>query len=159
MPDYLQARSRAAVQLWPIAVLRVYTGVFFAFHGLGKLRGHNFAEGLAGFVNGSLESSFSFYRPFLESMVLAHSALFAVLVAWGEFALGVALVLGFATRYAAFGGALMVANFWFAKGQGWLAGDNHDVIWLAILLVLALVPAGRIAGLDGRLADRLRFLR
>jgi hypothetical protein len=50
-------------------------------------------------------------------------------------------------------------NFWFAKGEGFFAGSNHDVVWLVILLVLAFVPAGRIAGLDDGLSDRLPFLR
>jgi len=69
------------------------------------------------------------------------------------------LILGLATRYAAAAGAFLVINFWLAKGQGALDGTNHDVVWLVIFLVLALVPAGRIAGLDDGLADRFRLLR
>ena len=68
-------------------------------------------------------------------------------------------MLGFATRYAAFIGAFMVASFWFTKGAGFLAGTNHDVAWIFILLMLGLIPAGRIAGLDDGLSDRMRFLR
>jgi thiosulfate dehydrogenase [quinone] large subunit len=85
--------------------------------------------------------------------------LFAVLVAWGELAIGLALILGLATRYAAFVGAFMVLNFWFAKGLGVFAGANHDVVWCVILIVLGLIPAGKIAGLDDGLSDRLPFLR
>jgi thiosulfate dehydrogenase [quinone] large subunit len=91
--------------------------------------------------------------------VLPNSALFGNLVAWGELTIGVALIVGLATRYAAFGGAFLVANFWFAKGAGILDGTNHDVVWLVIFIVLGTIPAGRIAGLDDGLSDRLRFLR
>ena len=159
MVDRLDSRSRKRMRLWPIAVLRIYAGVFFAWHGIGKLRGENFADGMAGFLNGRLESAFSFYKPFIEQIVLPNKELFASLVAWGELAVGLALVVGLATRYAAVSGAFLAMNFWFAKGEGFFAGSNHDVIWIVIMLVLALVPAGRIAGLDDGLSDRMPFLR
>ena len=151
-------RRKKSAHLWPITLLRVYTGVFFLYYGFGKVRNPNFADGLAGFVNGRLEESFGFMRPFLESVVLPNKGLFAFLVAWGEFAIGLALILGLATRWAAAAGALMVAAFWFTKGQGFLDAQNHDAIWFVIFVVLASVHAGRAHSLDERLADRFRFL-
>lgn len=159
MLDRLDPKPHSRLKLWPIALLRVYAGVFFAWHGIAKLGGGDFAGGMSGFLNSNLESSFRFYRPFVEAVVLPNKAVFATLVSWGEIAIGVALLVGLATRYAAFAGAFLVANFWFATGQGVLAGNNHDVVWLVLLLVLGLVPAGRIAGLDDGLSDRFRFLR
>ena len=159
MIDRIDSRSRKRMHLWPIAVLRMYAGSFFAWHGFGKLSNGDFTAGMEGFLTGRLESSFSFYRPFIEYVVLPNKELFAALVAWGELAVGLALVVGLATRYAALAGAFLALNFWFAKGEGFLAGSNHDVVWIMIMLVLALVPAGRIAGLDDGLSDRLPFLR
>lgn len=159
MPDFLPSRSQAAIRLWPLAALRIYAGVFFAYHGLGKLNRGNFADGMSGFLSANIDASFGFYRPFIETVVLPNHGVFAALVAFGELALGIALILGLATRYAAFTGAFMVANFWFAKGAPLLGGQNQDVVWLVVLLVLGLVPAGRVFGLDDGLADRLRFLR
>ena len=145
-------------RLWPLTVLRVYTGVFFLYYGFGKVTNPNFADGLTGFVSGRLEGSFGFMRPFLESVVLPNSGVFAFLVSWGELLVGAALIVGLATRYAAIAGALMVAAFWFTKGQGFLDAQNHDSVWLVIFLVLAAVHAGRVHSLDARLADRFRFL-
>jgi len=159
MIDRLDSKPHGRLRLWPIVLLRLYTGVFFAWHGIGKISRGNFSDSLGGFLNRSLESAFGFYRPFIEAVVLPNKALFASLVAYGELLLGVALILGLATRYAAFAGVFLMANFWFAKGGGVLAGSNHDVVWMVILLVLGLVPAGRIAGLDDGLSGRLRFLR
>ncbi|MEQ9561140.1 MAG: DoxX family protein [Woeseiaceae bacterium] len=159
MVDRIDGRSRNRMRLWPILLLRIYAGVFFALQGLGKLRNGGFADGMQEFLAASLDSSFSFYRPFIEIVVLPNKELFAALVAWGELAVGVALIIGLATRYAAFSGAYLVLNFWFAKGEAFFSGSNHDVVWLVVLLVLALVPAGRIAGLDDGLSDRLPFLR
>lgn len=144
--------------LWPITLLRVYTGVFFLYYGFGKLTNPDFADGLSGFVSGNLEKCFGFIRPFLESVVLPNNGAFAFLVSWGEFLIGGALIVGLATRYASIAGALMVAVFWFTKGQGFLSAQNHDSIWLMIFIVLAAVHAGRMHSLDSKLADRFRFL-
>lgn len=159
MVDRIVTRTSTALRQWPIVLLRVYTGVFFAYHGIGKIRREDFADGLEGFVTRNLDSSFPFYRPFLESVILPSKELFASLVAWGELAIGLALFLGLATRYAAFIGAFMVLNFWFAKGSSVFAGSNHDFVWFVILIVLGFIPAGKIAGLDDGLSDRLPFLR
>ena len=159
MGDRLFAKSRGAVRMWPVVVLRIYTGIFFAHAGIGKLNNDNFANGVGRFLKSRLDESFDFYRPLVEAYFLPGKEVIAFLVAWGELALGVALVLGLATRYAAFAGAFMVMNFWFAKGEPVLAGSNHDVVWMVILLVLGFIPAGRIMGLDDGLSDRFRFLR
>jgi thiosulfate dehydrogenase [quinone] large subunit len=145
-------------QLWPVTLLRVYTGVFFFYYGFGKVRNPNFADGLSGFVSRNLENCFGFMRPFLESVVLPNSGVFAFLVSWGELLIGAALIVGLATRYASIAGAVMVVVFWFTKGQGFLAAQNHDSIWLVIFVVLATVHAGRLHSFDAKLADRWRFL-
>lgn len=159
MVDRIVTRTTVALRQWPIVLLRVYTGVFFAYHGISKVRHDDYPSAVEGFATRNLEASFSFYRPFIESVVLPNKEIFAALVAYGELAMGLALILGLATRYAAFIGAFMVLNFWFAKGLGIFAGANHDIVWFVILIVLGFIPAGKIAGLDDGLSDRLRFLR
>ena len=151
-------RTSKAIRHWPLVVLRVYTGVYFLYSGSDKLRSDNFVDGMVSFLNSQLESSFGIYRPFLESVVLPNNSLFAFLVAWGEFAVGIALILGLATRYAAILGAFLVVNFWFAQGRGILDAQNHDVIWLIIFIVLAGLHAGRVMSVDQRLVGRFRFL-
>jgi len=151
-------RSKKAAHLWPITLLRVYTGVFFLYFGFGKIKRGNFADGMEGFLNMQLENTFGFFRPFVESVVLPNKGLFAFLVAWGELAIGVALIVGLATRWASVAGAIMVASFWFAKGQGILDAQNHDAIWFVIFVVLATVHAGRAHSVDQRLANRFSFL-
>lgn len=150
--------TKKKAHLWPITLLRVYTGAFFLYYGFGKITNPNFAQGLNGFVNGNLEKCFGFMRPFLESVVLPNTDVFAFVVAWGEFLIGLALIVGLLTRYAAVAGAIMVATFWFTKGQGFLDAQNHDSVWFMIFVVLAAIHAGRKHSLDEKLADRFRFL-
>lgn len=149
---------KKTVHLWPITMLRIYTGAFFIQYGFGKLTNPDFAQGLSGFVTGNLDKCYGFMRPFLESVVLPNSGIFAFLVSWGEFLIGCSLIVGLATRYASAAGALMVAVFWFTKGQGFFEAQNHDAIWFMIFVVLAAVHAGRKHSLDAKLADRFRFL-
>jgi thiosulfate dehydrogenase [quinone] large subunit len=150
--------QKKTVHLWPITVLRVYTGAFFAYYGFGNIKRADFADSLEGFVSGSLEVSFGIIRPFLESIVLPNKAVFAIMVSWGELLIGLALIVGLATRYASIAGAVMLAAFWFTKGQGFLDWQNHDAIWFMIFVVLATVHAGRFHSLDASLSDRFRFL-
>jgi len=159
MVDRFKSSGQGRIKLWPIAALRIYAGVFFTYNGFRKVINEKFTDGMVGFLNGRADQSPEFYRAFLESWVIPNKAFFAGLVTFGEIAIGLALILGLATRYASVAGALLVTNFWLAKGQGVLDGTNHDVVWLVIFLVLALVPAGRIAGLDDGLSDKFRFLR
>jgi thiosulfate dehydrogenase [quinone] large subunit len=159
MVDRIDSRSRKRVRLWPLAALRIYTGIFFFWHGLGKLRSGKFADSMSDFLTSKLDTAYAFYRPLIDIVFLPSSHLFASLVEWGELLIGLALILGLATRYAAFSGAFLVLNFWFAKGDTFLGGANHDAVWFVIFLVLAFVPAGRVAGLDDSLSDRLPFLR
>ncbi len=159
MVDRIDSRTHVAVKHWPIAVLRIYTGLFFTWNGSSKILRDDFADGMAGFLTTQLDSSFAFYRPFIESAVLPNKTMFAALVSWGELTVGLLMLVGLATRYAAAIGAILVLNFWFAKGMPIFAGTNQDVAWLVIFIVLGMVPAGRIAGLDDGFRDRLPFLR
>jgi uncharacterized membrane protein YphA (DoxX/SURF4 family) len=157
--DRIDSRPHGAVKHWPIVVLRIYTGLFFAWNGFSKVGRDDFADGMEGFLNAQLANSFAFYRPFIESVVLPNKTMFAALVTWGEVAVGLTMIVGLATRYAAAVGAFMVLNFWFAKGAPLFAGTNNDIAWFVILVVLGMVPAGKIAGLDDGLSDVLPFLR
>jgi len=143
---------------WPIVLLRVYTGVFFAYYGLKKIVGGGFTDGMAGFLSSKADDSVGWYRVIVEAVIVPMQGLFAFLVAYGELALGMALIIGLATRYAAYAGAFMVLNFWLAKGQGLLDAQNHDVIWFVILIVLGGLHAGRVLSVDQKLVKRFPFL-
>jgi len=151
-------RGRKALSHWPILVLRLYTGMFFAWYGFIKLTGPRFQENMVNFLTSQPERTVPFYRAIIDTVILPMPGLFAFLVAWGELALGAALIAGFATRYAAFAGAFLVLNFWLVKGQGVFDAGNHDVIWFVILIVLGGLHAGRVMGLDRKLGRRFPWL-
>jgi thiosulfate dehydrogenase [quinone] large subunit len=151
-------QSMKSLHNWPIVLLRVYTGIFFAYYGFRKIVGGFAGSNLEGFLSGRAEDTVGWYRAILEVVVMPAPGLFAFLVAYGELAVGIALIVGLATRYAACCGAFMVLNFWLVKGQGVLDAQNHDVIWFVILIVLGGLHAGRVLSVDRRLVKRFRFL-
>ncbi len=115
-------------------VLRVVLGGLFVLHGLDK-----FSTGV-----GNVEG-------FFASNGVPLPELAAPLVAVAEVVLGVALIVGLATRLAALGLALVVAGaiIW-VKNDAILGSAELDLAYLAGLLAVALIGPGPLS-VDGRI--------
>ena len=104
-------------------VLRMNVGAQWFLAGYGKLFGSESAgwasgASLKGFVafalkgaSGTNPSVQGWYANFLQYWVLPHVGLFAFLVSWGEFAVGLGVLLGALTGIAAGFGVLMNLNY------------------------------------------------
>lgn len=101
-----------------LTVIRLCLGVFFVFEGIGKVAWLTDASILAGRFNGWLgdAAAGSASRWYLEHVAIPGVQLFARLVPLGEFAAGVALLVGFWTPLAAFLAFFMVMNIHVASG-------------------------------------------
>jgi thiosulfate dehydrogenase (quinone) large subunit len=141
--------ARAALTL-----LRVYLGTVLLIAAIPKLEG-DFSPGMAGFLQGkALDQSHSFYRDFLQDIVLPNVHLFARLVTWGELLAGVLLILGLMTRLSAAVALLLTLNYMLAKGAWpWMPSSN-DAAFAVIALAIMIGAAGRTFGLDALLARR-----
>jgi thiosulfate dehydrogenase [quinone] large subunit len=71
------------------------------------------------------------------------------LVVFGEVAIGVALILGLATRFASVMGALMMGLFWIAAWDFAFGVVEYHAVLAIVTLGLGLVGAGEAFGLDG----------
>ena len=100
---------------------------------------------IQGLVGGAIssEDTPAWYASFLQNIVQPNASLFATLVALGEVAIGLALLVGLLTGFAAFGVIFLNGNFILAGALG----SNPVLIMLGALLVLAWRNAGWI-GLD-----------
>ena len=96
------------------------------------------------------------YRRFLTEVVLAHGELFAHLTAVGESAVGLLLVAGLVTRYAAVGGLFLAVNYLLATF--WLTPTQlgFHLLLAVCLIAFAASGAGRVWGLDALLMRRSR---
>jgi uncharacterized membrane protein YphA (DoxX/SURF4 family) len=101
-----------------LAVLRICIGVFFIFESFLKIRWLTDPSMLAGqFATwSSAAAAGSVNAWYLQRIAVPGGALFARLVPLGEFATGLALVLGFWTPLFAFAGFFMALNFQIASG-------------------------------------------
>jgi thiosulfate dehydrogenase [quinone] large subunit len=139
--------STAAAWLW--LLVRLYMVSVFLPAGWEKITSGKwlFGDGspILGLVNGAIASKDtpSWYASFLQSVVVPNAGLFATLVALGEFAVGLGLLVGLLTGIAAFGGIFINANFLLAGALG----PNPVLILFGTLVALAWRNAGWI-GLD-----------
>ncbi len=100
---------------------------------------------IQGLVGGAISADGTpgWYVWFLENVVEPNSSLFATLVALGEFAAGLGLLVGLLTGIAAFGAVFLNANFILAGSLG----SNPALVVMGLFLVVAWRNAGWI-GLD-----------
>lgn len=156
---FFTADTRSA-PLW--LVLRIYIGWTWLKAGWGKIQndawvGPDAGSSLAGFVGRALEKTSGahpdvqgWYAAFLENVVLPNVGLWSHLVAFGEFLVGAALIVGFLVGIAAFFGVFMNLNFMLAGALS----TNPIMFTIGIGLILAWRVAG-YWGLDRFVLPRL----
>lgn len=139
--------------LW--LVLRIWLGYQWVEAGLHKISAPEWTQtgvALKGFWEkavvipdtGRPAISFDWYRSFIQFLLDHQSYVwFAKLVAYGEFLVGVALIIGLFTGIAALLGGFMNWNFIMAGS----ASTNGYLFFISVLLVLAWKVAGYI-GVD-----------
>ena len=109
------ANDRNALAL---AALRIAVGIFFLIFAEYKVFGTKFTLGggfqwwISRFLEGS---AYPFMAPVLKNFVLPHGTAIAFLVAYGELAIGLALVLGVLVRVASAFGLLFMLTLLFAS--------------------------------------------
>jgi thiosulfate dehydrogenase [quinone] large subunit len=149
------------------AIVRILTGVLFVAEGLSKISGPFVRGGFARDVGGIAAESFPFWKRFLEWAVVPRANLFAWVIALGELAVGVGLLVGFLTRVAAGGGALLTLAFALGQakpqtGAAWgdwiTSGLTAKFAFLLLVLLFAVNP-GTVWGFDASRGARRRKLR
>ena len=143
----------ADIRLAPLwAVVRLYLGYQWFTAGWGKVTnpegvwiGAKAGTSVAKFIEGALTKTSGehpdvsgWYATFLREVALPNAAFFSYLVAFGEVLVGVALILGLFTGFAAFFGAVMNSSYLFAG----TVSTNPVLLLLGILLILAWRVAG-----------------
>ena len=135
---------------WLFAIVRIYLGYQWVNASWHKLTGGGWIDGgaaLKGFwtnavkipETGKAPIAYDWYRSFLQFMLDREwYTWFAPLVAYGEFLIGVGLILGAFVGIAAFFGAFLNWNFLMAGA----ASTNGMLFALAVLLILAWKVAG-----------------
>jgi thiosulfate dehydrogenase [quinone] large subunit len=149
-PPIAQALFSDVRWAWLWLILRLYVGWEWASAGWGKLTnpawvGSDAGTAISGFVQGALSKTGGahpdvqgWYAAFLRNIVLAHPVLWSYMISFGEFLVGVALILGLFTGIAAFFGSFMNVNYLLAGA----VSTNPILFAIATWLVLAWKTAG-----------------
>jgi len=132
-----------------LAVLRIGVGIFFLIFGQYKVFGTQFTlhGGFQFWINRFLEQggAYPFMAPILRGFVLPHATPIAFLVAYSEFAIGLALIFGILVRPASAGGLIFMLTMLFssdypgASAPAWQyfgASLSHSVFALCFLVFL-----------------------
>jgi thiosulfate dehydrogenase [quinone] large subunit len=130
-----------------LTALRLYLGWIWIQAGFKKITGGFDATG---FLNGAIKKSVgerpavqAWWADFLNDFAIPYVGFFNVLVPWGEFLVGLGLILGTFTTFAVLMGAVMNFSYMFS---GTISTNPQMVIFEMILLVAGF-NAARI-GLD-----------
>ena len=146
---------------WVLVPLRLFLGVTFVYAGIQKLTDAQYFNPAARGYIGRQITGFATGSPlhdFLLNVALPHAALFGALVAYGELAIGLGVLLGLLLRPATFFGLLL--NLVFFLSADWRVYPyfyGSDLVYLFGWLTLLLAgPANQVVpALDTWLALRL----
>ena len=131
-----------------LAVLRIYLGYAWLTAGYHKITGGFDA---AGFLKGAAANPvagpggivYGWYVDFLNAFAIPNVELFNVLIPWGEFLVGLGLILGCLTSAAMFFGLIMNFSFMLA---GTVSHNPTDIL-MGFIILVAGANAGKY-GLD-----------
>ncbi len=148
------------------AALRIFVGLIYLSNTIAKVFNVGVVEfgpfgfslisrdGARGILEGAAKDTWiTPLGALYENVVLANWGFFQWFLTVAELGVAVGLLFGIASRAAALGGLLLITPIWI------MLLDENAYLWLYPvdlfpLLLLALVPAGRAAGLDRTLAAR-----
>ena len=143
-----------------IAVVRIFTAIFFILFGHYKLFTPAFTHGgFEQYVSGFVQTeAVDFYKGFLQIVVLPHPVLFAYVVGLVELVIGICLLLGFWVRPASIVGALHMLSLtlatWWAPGHGapfwrYFGAELDHLPLLFLFVIFFMAKSGETWGLDG----------
>lgn len=153
----MMAYLKGAKGSWIWLVLRLYVGFQWLKGGWGKLTGEKVFDA-TGYLKGAAAKiippadpvaaakfkpiTAAWWGDFLNGFAIPNVKLFNVLIPWGEFLVGLALILGFATIFALVMGATM--NFAFL-----MSGSTSSNPYLLALQFIIIALGGAYAGYIG----------
>lgn len=148
-------KNSPSTSLFWMALLRIMLGLLFLTTWASNAsKGYYTPGGLEDFLRDTLnDDSFGFYATFIEDVIIPIRGVFAPFQLISEFLLGLALLVGFCTRWAALAGAFFIVNTYLLSiGTGEWAWSYFSV--LSVLGAVYLSKAGRTIGVDAFLHKR-----
>ncbi len=151
----MKSQELNKLQILALVVMRVFIGWHFLYEGFAKLMKENWSAA------GYLTQSKWIFSPVFQWMAANPAILNVVnqLNIWGLILIGLGLILGGLTRYAAIAGMGLIflyylcnppfpGLFYAIPSEGNYLIVNKNLVEMAALFVIAVIPTGRYLGLD-----------
>jgi thiosulfate dehydrogenase (quinone) large subunit len=120
-------------------ILRIWLGLQWIEAGFYKIKSgfdaNGFLQGAIANAKGEQPSVQDWYADFLEGFAVPNMEFFNILIPWGEFLVGLGLILGLVTIPALIAGAFMNINFILA-GVGLYSTDSKLLVLAMFLLFI-----------------------
>lgn len=145
-------RSNKLSPLWTL--VRLYLGVQWiqaGWHKIGGFDASGFIKGAIGKAAGDHPSVQGWYAAFLDTFALPNIGLFNFLIPWGEFLVGLGLILGTFTTAALYAGAFMNLNFMLAGTT-----STNPILYTLAIILLVMGPSTYRYGIDYYLLPKMK---
>ena len=151
--NFLRRDKRISILL---AVLRVYVGYTWLVAGWGKIVGGNFdasgfLQGAAAKATGEHPLVQGWWAVFLKNVAIPNVDVFNTLIPYGEFLVGIGLLIGCFTKTAVFFGMMMNFSYMFSG----TTSTNPQLALLSVFILVSAMNAGRY-GADGMIMPILK---
>lgn len=143
--------NRIAI-LWNI--LRVVIGwqwLVSGYHKIGSFDATGFIKNSINLVSAPNAAVLGWYAKFLEYFVLEYISIFNFLVSWGEFLIGLGLILGLFTKASLLAAAFMNLNFMLAG-----ATYINPILYTVEIILLMMGSAAYRYGIDYFMIPKLK---
>lgn len=135
-------------------VLRILIGwqwLVSGYHKIGGFDATGFIKDSINLVSAPNAAVLDWYAAFLEYFVLEYISIFNFLVSWGEFLIGLGLILGLFTKAALLAAAFMNLNFMLAG-----ATYINPLLYTIEIILLMMGPATYRYGIDYFMKPKLK---
>ncbi|MCF6137397.1 DoxX family protein [Pseudalkalibacillus berkeleyi] len=130
-----------------LTIIRIYLGFLWLSASWGKITGSfdasGYLKGALANAKGEHPAVLPWWADFIEQVALPNVSIINILVPWGEFLVGVGLILGLFTSLSILMGLLMNFSYMFSGS----AGQNPLMVILGFITLVAGYNAAKI-GLD-----------
>ena len=158
-PSFSPPPKATALDEWALLPLRFFLGFTFLYAGLQKVANPNFFLASSPISIQNQLAGAERQSPIhgLLHAMLPYAGTIGWIIAFAEIAIGLGTLLGFLSRTAAIGGAVLSFNLFLAisfHSSPYFVGA--DIVFFLAWLPLALAPGGRQLSLDGYISRVVR---
>ena len=151
-----ELRARVGQTGWVLLPLRAFLAVVYLYGGISKIADSRFLDDSSPTSMHASVTAIKSTSPIggLLGPVVDHSFAFGVLMALGELAVGIGVLLGLWTRVAAAGGMLLALSLWLTVSWGavpWFT--SADLVYLFAFTPLLVAGSAGVLSVDGWLAS------